>query len=399
MQMAVRADPTELPGLIYARVASIKIPSLDALVYSAAGLAILLIGSWAPDERLNLAGLPVNVLVLTAVVLFATTGKVPARVWPAFLLLQVPLLLLAVSLMWSPDPTAGLNKLTTLLISTTAAFVCFSTVIEKHGERELLRLLLFFFSVLLASAIAYKLVFGFFIRSVPFFINGAIVFGRLMCIAALLALFCLEGTLRKVAVLAFALAVLWTESKGPILALFICLLALAYWKTKPGYRLLIIAAVLALVAALAGGANYYGVEARDLGRLGVLYGLMTGDTDVLETGLATGSVQTRFEMWADTLPLIFERPLGVGLGGWSYSMDLLMPTPYPHNIFLELWSEAGIVIGTFAALPFMLFLLQRNRAPFWYIALMLLIAQLVSGDLGDARFLLTFGFLSMLSRP
>jgi len=374
-----------------------RLPSLEAFVFSAAGLAILLIGSWVPDDRLNVVGVPMDIAALCIAVLVSTMGRLQQDAWVKLLLLQAPIMLLLVTLLWSPTPGIGLEKVTTALVSASVAFMCFNTVVEKYGERELAKLLLFYLAVLLAGALIYKILFGFFNRQVVFLMNGAIVFARLMCIAALLALFGLSGRLRKFAVLIFCLAVLWTESKGPILALAISLFAAYLYKATPARRIVFVSVVAALLVVILSLANLYGFDFDDLGRLGVIFALLSGDSQALASSFAYGSAETRMDMWASTIKIIPQHPMGVGIGGWDYSVDTYWPAEYPHNLFLELWSEGGIFLGSIAALPFFLFLFGPKNL-FWYIALTLLLAQLLSGDIGDGRFLLTFSFLTLLSQ-
>ena len=69
----------------------------------------------------------------------------------------------------------------------------------------------------------------------------------------------------------------------------------------------------------------------------------------------------------------------------------------PHNLFLELWSEGGIILGSFAAMPFLAFLFAPKQK-LWFVAFCLFLAQLVSGDISDARFLMVFSLLACFSR-
>ena len=97
-------------------------------------------------------------------------------------------------------------------------------------------------------------------------------------------------------------------------------------------------------------------------------------------------------MWSKTIALIPDVPFGLGLGAWDRAVDTKLPTPYPHNLFLELWSEGGLILGSFAAIPFVVFLFAPKNV-FWYLAFCLFLAQMVSGDISDARFLMIFWFL------
>ncbi len=361
------------------------------------GLLVLLIGSWVPDDRLNLSGIPIDLSIMFAAALLATTGTIRLGTLRSIALLQAPIWLLGITLFWSTDPTIGLDKLTTLLISGNIGFILLNTVVERHGADELAKLLMIYLGMLLLAAIPYKLAFGFFDRRVNFFINGPIVFARLMCIAALLSLFYLEGKKRVLAVILFSLAIVWTESKGPILSIALTFIAVAVIYAAPPARKKFYWYFSAFVVLIVFVANYIDFTVSDLGRLGALYSAVTGDIDAFENYANRGSFGARFEMWTKTIALIPEVPFGIGLGAWDSAVETRLPTPYPHNLFLELWSEGGFILGSFASIPFLAFLFAPKRM-FWFIALCLFIAQMVSGDIGDGRFLLVFGLLSCFSR-
>jgi hypothetical protein len=374
-----------------------QLPPLDALVYSSMGLLVLLIGSWVPDDRLNVAGLPLDLIILIAGALIATTATIRRGTLHSVAIIQIPLVLLAITLLWSTDPDIGLDKLTTLIVSGSLGFVLLNTVIERHGVNQLALLLAVYLGLLLMVAIPYKLANGFFDRSVNFFINGPIIFGRLMCIAAVLALFFLRGKRRVVATTIFFLAVVWTESKGPILALVLTLFSVALIGATPQVRKRFLAFVTILLLGIAAVFAYFDLGPRDFGRLGVFYSVATADTTALEGYSKQGSLGARVEMWSKTVELIPQKPFGIGLGAWDRAVDTRLPTPYAHNLMLELWSEGGLMLGSFALIPFVIFFFGPKKI-FWFVALCLFLAQMLSGDIGDARFLLVFGLLAFFSK-
>jgi len=373
------------------------LPSLDAIVYSSMGLLVLLIGSWVPDDRLNVSGLPIDLLIMIAAALLATTGKIRRATLRSIAIVQIPLLLLGITIFWSVEPELGLDKLTTLMVSGNLGFILLNTVIEKHGEEQLAKLIAFYLGILLLVAIPYKIAFGFFERSVNFFINGPIVFGRLMAIAALLSLFVLDGKKRIFTIIIFCLAVVWTESKGPILSIALTLIGVALIYASPPTRKKFYWYSLTFLLAAAILINSLQLSLSDLGRLGALFSVLTGDLGVIDQYASQGSFGARIAMWSMTIDLIPEVPFGIGLGAWDATVDTRLPTPHPHNLFLELWSEGGILLGSFAIIPFFVFLAAPRRI-FWFVALCLCLAQMLSGDIADARFLMVFGFLSCFSR-
>ncbi len=63
--------------------------------------------------------------------------------------------------------------------------------------------------------------------------------------------------------------------------------------------------------------------------------------------LLEGSVAGRLEIWGETFSVIKEHPLlGVGLGGYAAyiepGVDYRVPI-YAHNLYLDIWSELGII--------------------------------------------------------
>ncbi|MEC9375140.1 MAG: O-antigen ligase family protein [Pseudomonadota bacterium] len=375
-----------------------QLPPLDAIVYSSMGLLVLLLGSWVPDARLNISGLPLDLILMAASALLATTGTIRISTFKSIAILQIPLVLTGITLFWSLTPEIGLDKLTTLLISGNLGFILFNTVIEKHGVDQLGKLIIFYLSLLLIVAIPYKLVNGFFDRSVNFFINGPIIFARLMAIAAVLSIFFLRNRARIFSVIIFFLAVVWTESKGPILALTLTLISVAILATNSRTRKRFCLGFVLITLSVIWGFYYFDLGARDLGRVGIFYSVATGDLSAIEAYSSGGSLGGRIEMWSKTINLIPERPFGIGLGAWDRAIDTRLPTPYAHNIFLELWSETGVILGSFASIPFLVFLFSPKKM-FWFVAFCLFLAQMISGDIGDARFLMVFGFLAYFAKP
>lgn len=114
-----------------------------------------------------------------------------------------------------------------------------------------------------------------------------------------------------------------------------------------------------------------------------------------------------------SLNQIIENPLGVGLGNWqqfadkkSFLVSHKPPLNYPHNIFLEIFCELGIVVGLLFIVYIIIISLkslfyhiknQNNKLLqlLFYIFAYLLFNAMISGDLSDSRLL--FVFMSLLS--
>ncbi len=177
-----------------------------------------------------------------------------------------------------------------------------------------------------------------------------------------------------------------TGSRGPILAVAIGTIALVVFTRHHRVRRVI-------GIGLGAGIAYWAVTTLPFfanSRIVTL--LQDGDSDL-----------SRQIFWTVTPPLIAEHPEGVGLGNWSLVAGAPRQFSYPHNLFLEVFAELGVVFGVgliILVLVILIRLLQRSReTPVAILVFALLVAEItqvsVSGDL-NARtfwFLLSLGFL------
>jgi hypothetical protein len=306
-------------------------------------------------------------------------------------ILQFPLMPLGLSLFWSPDVSYGAEKFFNLLLSVNIAVIALASAMQQWGWRAVCQSLLIFLSALLLGALGYKLQFGFLDRYVPFLMFGPITFARLMGIGLVISLFLVRGVSRLLLVGLFGLAVIWTTSKGPILsALVVVLMWIIFDAKRPAENFSRLLGFAAITAAAVFLILQSGLDITKLGRLGAL--LTVSGEDVIRQG-STDSISIRYWLGIYSLQLIADQPMGVGLGGWATSVAQNFSLIYPHNLMLELWSEGGLLAGSFALLGFCGFLFAPSSI--WkYVALFLLLAQMFSGDLLDGRYLLIFGLLS-----
>jgi hypothetical protein len=353
-------------------------------------LATLLIGSPTNDPRLLLSGAPGGAITFIAASAVVASNEVSRR----FLIQLFPstlfLIPLAIPLHWSTDPEYGAYKLFNLLAVFLLSGSMILSGVRLVGLRFFLQLWIWSMFALLCATLVFKLRYGFLDRQVLFLLNGPIVFARLMGIAAILSIFMLCGILRYVLFFSFCLAVVWTMSKGPIIALAAATLT-TLWLLPPGKRLsFLVTNVLVLGLLLA--ASWPFLAELDLGRLQLLADLASGDFSRIGEDFASTGIRIR--VFTDTLVLISQHPFGVGLGGWGDAIRENWGLYYPHNLALELWSEAGIILGSIALLPFLMFVLRGNPA-LRAVSAFLLAAQMVSGDLLDARYLMVFSVLTL----
>lgn len=363
---------------------------LIVLVAVALGFATLLIGVAGPDERLAIQGVPLSsVLYFAAFVVAMKTPCLPST-HLIVLFFLVPIGLLGLTLPLSYDQEAGAIKLINLIASTFAASILLASAVQRVGTESVLRLLIAFIGLLLVAAVAYKLRYGFFDRQVLFLMNGPIVFGRVMGLGCLCSLAAFRGLPRLLFSVMFFLAVVWTASKGPILALVIAIAAyVLLLGSRPQRRVFAGVLVIAVIGVIT---NYdllstWQPLSRVFQVLEVISGTRGGDFE---------SIGSRVMLIRESIEVILKHPFGVGLGGWSAATGIRWAS-YPHNFELELWTEGGLLIGTVAALPYLMFLLRRIDV-WWIVCLYFLFCQQVSGDLLDSRYWLTFCIVGFLCR-
>jgi hypothetical protein len=353
---------------------------------------ILMVGSAFGGRELLLSGVSVPPLIFLAGASIVVAVPSFRRFLAPTAILLVPVFLLGLMLFMSTRPDYGAYKFFNLLIVAMIAVPLLHNAAQRFGVDAVAKTLVVLMIVLLAAAIVFKLRNGFFDRQVLFLMNGPIVFGRLMGVAAFLSLLALSGPKRYVAFAVFSMAVLWTMSKGPLLALMMTSIIATFWLLKGSDRWWFLGFVM-LAAALLVIFAWDVIAGLDWGRLTVLWGLLGKGLEYASTD--SDSLGARYIIYITTFEQIVSQPLGVGLGSWSTAIPESFSLDYPHNIVLELWSECGIVLGTIGLIPFLLFLVPGNAA-LRGAGLFLLLAQMVSGDLLDARYLLCFSLLAYL---
>jgi O-antigen ligase len=185
-----------------------------------------------------------------------------------------------------------------------------------------------------------------------------------------------------------------SASRGPMVSLSVAvLIGLATWVRQGRVRTSTAAALLLLFVVGASGA-YFALRQADLDK----YTAKAGELKLLFTeGAASGTAAKRLTFYRSTLAAIPDHPLlGTGIGSWStfyYGSD---QRNYPHNLFLEIAFEEGLL--GFAAFLILLLLvgvsavrmLIVSRSYFLAPGLMVLYCVLVSsfsGDLDDNRVL------------
>jgi hypothetical protein len=363
---------------------------LIALLALALAFATLLIGVAGPDERLAIQGIPLSTVLYIAAFAVAVFTPCAPSTQSMVLMFLLPIALLGLTLPLSHDQEAGAGKLFNLMVSTILASILLAATVQRIGTETTLRLLIVVLGLLLAATVVYKLRYGFFERHVLFLMNGPIVFARLMGLGCLCSLVALRGPLRLTLGVIFFFAVVWTASKGPILALVATITGYLLLRGSRAERLvfaaLLSAAVIGVIANYDALSNWPPLS-RVFGALELMSAAGGSEFD---------SIGGRVLLIRASLGVLLDHPFGVGIGGWPAATGIRW-AEYPHNFLLELWTEGGLLLGTAAALPYFAFLLRRVDA-WWIICVFFLLCQQVSGDLLASRYWLTFSIVGFLCR-
>ncbi len=94
-----------------------------------------------------------------------------------------------------------------------------------------------------------------------------------------------------------------------------------------------------------------------------LLGMFAESNSIIAERVSTGgnSLQARFEIWASTLQMFFDKPLlGHGFGSFAavypeYRTEISTVGTFAHNDLLQIFAETGIFVGSFYAFVFIFF--------------------------------------------
>lgn len=284
----------------------------------------------------------------------------------------------------------GLEKLDSAITTSALCASAFAFLVHRNGPYRSIHSLLSFALIILFLTFLYKLHFGFLDRSVRFLLNGPIVFGWLMGLFFILTLNQWLHT-RKLSLIlllgTFFLALLWTASKGPLLAT--ALTSLSILALRVGLKTILV--ILPLALALYSIVPYL-TEISGLERLGAISRILHGELAEADYG----SVQTRIEMYSSSLDMIISNPLlGVGLGNWA--QDASGDFRYPHNVPLELAAEIGLPLAAAFFLTYFIYAFLGGPLSLT-ISLYFFICQMFSGDASYLRFAIAFQIAFIVSK-
>lgn len=225
--------------------------------------------------------------------------------------------------------------------------------------------------------------------------------GWLMGMAILLLLFypLTRERRRQRALLIFLLplfiaGLMASAARGPIVAMSVAVLIGMAVLLKNGQLRGATAFLLLLFLAVGAGGAYLVLPQADMGK----YSAKAGELKQLFTeGTASGTSAKRMDFYRATLSAIPDHPiLGTGIGSWSRFYFGNDQRNYPHNLFLEIAFEQGLVgLAAFLALlglvgVSILRMIRASGPHFLVLGLLVLYCVIVSsfsGDLDDNRML------------
>jgi len=360
-------------------------PSSSVLFLTLSLYVFLSIGSLLPTNLPEIVQVIIPAFAVLLLIILAKSQKFLNEAYYTTIWIAPIAAIFLVSTFRTTQPEYAIFKLDGAVITPILTAALARYLIRNYGIQVFLLSFVKIAFVILVITVFYKFLFGFWARDVRFFLNGPIVFGWMMAVSSIISLYLFYTKKNaKYAILCgiFSVAVLWTLSKGPLLSL--CLSAL-YVSTRVGRPILVLKLVVFGSAILYLFLNY--IPSEYLSRLEAFTRLVSGELKEVDSG----SIGTRQEMITATIALIKENIFfGVGLGNWDQRVSSSIGTyQYPHNIYLEILSEIGL-IG--AILVGIIFFIMFIRSPVigQGVVLVFAVGSAVSGDLAYMRLILTF---------
>lgn len=281
----------------------------------------------------------------------------------------------------------GVKKIDSIIFNVLFSAIFFKIIIDRIGVDTFFKNIIIIGFILLIPTVIYKYYFGFFQRDVNFLFNGANVFGWLSGAYSLLCLMYFRVNFFRILFFIFLLCVFWSESKGSLIALLASISLLTLYKSKFNGKSIV--SVVAFIFTLF-CFNYIVKEYFSDSRIGAIFRFLEGSTGESDYG----SVGIRLDMYNAALELFYSSFLfGVGLGDFSKytSFDIM----YPHNVFLELLAETGVIGLFFFVIFYIIFLIKNKNVFFSILVFYFLVVCFFSGDLSYLRFSMFFVLLAL----
>ena len=284
--------------------------------------------------------------------------------WPTLLLYLLLAAWMAFSLIWSPDPAAGSDKLMRFATLTLLALLGPMALVDSWPRLERFLWALFLLGmVFTARAVASLALEGGWRRLETVLGADYLVLGQVCGLTALLGVYLLMDRDRRwwlrattlAAVAASVLIVVISGARGPLLAWTAAFAAPALFSWRPGKKALAAMGLMGAAVLLFAATWTLGLLPPQVTfRFEVaLQALLLRDPQALQLFARTTIWQAGWQSF-QAHPL-----LGLGAGGYLLPMARFT-VRYPHNLFLEAGAELGIV-GLLLVLPLILLPLIRWR--------------------------------------
>jgi len=329
-------------------------------------------------------------IVLAIVVYCSLEGATVSIVRSLYIFTPLLILMLFQSLR-STDFLYAFSKIEGGIFCTIVTAFFVSRVVSKRSELYFVKKFIFISFVVLILTILYRETLGLTGRHGRFFINGPIVFGWIMGFNTVAVLYlALSNRNSNLFLLTFVFmaAMLWTGSKGPIVAVSVTTAFLLLRRIK-SYR-----AWFGLFAFL--GVTWFSykyiVPDHITARFQVFSRMFEGSLSSSDYG----SIGSRTDAWLESIMMFKSQPIfGVGLGNWrEHSVSELN---YPHNFIFETISELGLV-GLASILLTGIYLFQK-ASEFGRISMIYFMISLsFSGDLSYMRFALLLPLVGAIQK-
>jgi len=394
-----------------------KINSILSFIFVLAASAEIAIGR-IYDERLSFFGFNLSILIsvvffISSILIFSTFKKITLNSSKVYLLSFFASLILITPILWTiygVEEYGFLKFFNFVLIAIPLTLIIFEKF-DFVDVKNIFILLLSLSFLLLFFAIT-----GLFETPradgrISILGGGPIIFGRWMGFGVL-ALFFLPIK-RKILFRIFFIALfiiycLISGSRGPFTALIICFLLYLFINFKKIFLRFILFSFALLVVLFS---TNFSKDISKLGRTDRVF------LNVSKKGGSNQSTQTRYELLDRSFKMMYSFPIGVGAGNWQvkankYDATHLMAHEYPHNLFLEIINEYGILTGillmifilkiSFTSFAKMMNHRNHNNSlyPFlFFLWVFLLINAMISGSLNDSRLLFVVASCIMIYNP
>ena len=356
-------------------------------------------------------------LLMTIVVLYYLLVKEKPPIFPKNITIVhfLFIVILGISVLYTPAPNYGKEKFFYFLIITSA--LLFSPIIMKqigYKFEKIFDIILysaFFYSVFHLAILFLRIAKGDMEGVLRFTIGGnPIAVSRTLGVGILFWIVNFSYNSRKQSfrdlfpIITIFIAMLSTNSRGPLLSLFVTIIVYIFLFTKkPLKNSIIIIGSMGLILSIS--------------LLLLPEQLTQRYSKVLEKELVVGqqgiqyvsNTNSRFQAWRSSIAHLSEHPghlfTGFGLGAFpKLAMDRDI-RGYPHNIFIEVLYESGLIglllisiffiaIATYPLKQILSGNYSKELAAFYLAFIFFLTGAQLSGDLNDNRIIWLFaGFI------